>query len=397
MMHDRNNAAIMCAWAILTGAACATADEITSNTVWQGRITIREKITFSPRASLTIMPDAVIFFEAQGELVCAGKFHARGAAFTAAQPLTGKARLTLAAGGRLQDCAFSNLVTESKRYHNAFLSILGGPAAIESCRFDNCSAAEIVRGQEPAVSNCVFDGPDGVGLALFHCTAAKITGNVFQGGHRTAAMLKLNNTEDSRVAQNRFYGRGTAIELYGASRNNLLVADDCFDNTYGITLHAGAQNNTVLACLIDGARSIGLRVLGGADNLVRNCVVWRAGTGVHLGAREAAPAAATISILNSVFAGCGAAVFSGAASYSGVIAHNAFWENKSDLELGQGAFRTADNLFADPLFVDPENGNFRLQLREFNHPADSPLRSGGAPAGCAIGLFPAVINPLHAE
>ncbi len=374
---------------MVAGAGGAPAGEITSNTAWQGRIVIREKIVFSPRAALTIKPQASVFFEAQGELVCEGPFLAQAASFAAAQPLSGKSRLTLAGGGRFQDCVFSNLVTESKRFHNAFLSIRGGPVAIKNCRFEGCSAAEIVHGQESAVEGCLFDRPDGVGLALFHCTAAKITGNVCLGGGRTACWFKLNHSCSSRVARNRFCGRGTAIELYRASVNNLLVANDCFDNTYGITLHPGADKNVILACLIDGARAISVRVLGGADNLVRNCVIWHAGTGIHLGAREAAPAAADISIINSVFARCGAAIFNGMSSNAaGEIAHNAFWENQADLELGAGRFRPAGNLFTNPLFVDPENGNFRLQLREFNYPADSPLRSVGSPAGCSIGLFP---------
>lgn len=398
MMHDRNSTAILCAWAILAGAGGARAGEITSNTVWQGNIVVREKIVFSPRAALTIKPQASVFFEAQGELVCEGPFRAQAASFAAAQPLSGKSRLTLAGGGRFQDCAFSNLVTESKRFHNAFLSIRGGPVAIKNCRFEGCSAAEIVHGMEPSVDGCIFDNAAGTALALFHCTAARITGNVFQGGGRTAIMLKLNHSSGSRVTQNRFCGSGTAIELYRASVNNLLVANDCFDNTHGITLHPGADNNVVLACLIDGARAIGVRILGGTENLARNCVIWRAGTGVHLGAREAAQAAADISIINSIFARCGAAIFNGLSSNaSGEIAHNAFWENQADLELGAGSFRTAGNLFANPLFVAPENGNFRLQLRAFDHPVDSPLGAAGIPAGCSIGLFPAVLKQTEKE
>lgn len=366
---------------------------IDKNTVWKGTVEINDKVSVRQRVSLKVLPGAEIVFSDKGQLICEGNFSAEKAVFLANSPASGFSRMEFSGGLALKECTFKDIVTEKKRYHNAFLYATG-EVNILSCIFQGCSAVECVRTKEAVIDNCSFIEPVDNGLAFFHSTLAGITGNTFRGGERTSVFLKLNCSEQCRVKQNRFSGKGVGTELYGKSIKNIICINSYFDNTNGITIHNGSSENLIFSCLFDGSSYCGMRVLGGEKNLVRNCLFWNcAKYGILLSKfKESEIPSSSIKITNSAIASCGTGILCGEDFYSGEITYDSFWKNTKDTDGKTAKFKIEKNTMCDPLFVAPQDGNFRLQMKTFGYQADSPLLDAGYPEGSSIGLFISLIS-----
>ncbi|OGV46081.1 MAG: hypothetical protein A2017_03975 [Lentisphaerae bacterium GWF2_44_16] len=361
---------------------------IDKNTVWKGTVEIKDKVSVRQRALLKVLPGAEIIFSAKGQLLCEGKFSAEKALFKADVPASGFSRMEFSGSLTVKNCTFKGMITEKKRYHNAFLTA-DGDVDIASCTFENSSAVECVRTKEAVIKNSFFIEPVDIGLALFHSNLAEVAGNSFRGGERTSNMLKLNSVEKCRIKQNRFFGKGVGTELYGKSVKNIICMNSYFDNTNGMTIHNGSSENLIFSCLFDGSSYCGMRVLGGEKNLVRNCVFWNcAKYGILLSKfKESKIPSASIKITNTAISSCGTGILCGDDCYSGEITYGAFWKNAKDTDGKTAKFKIEKNIQSDPLFVAPQESNFRPRMKNFGYEADSPLLNAGYPEGSSIGLF----------
>jgi len=362
---------------------------IDKNTVWEGKIEISDKIELRQKATLKVKPDTEVIFKGGGQLICEGAFSAEKALFKADSVATGFSRMEFAGKLDLKNSCFKNIVTEDKRYHNAFLSVRGG-VNISSCTFENCSAVELVRTKEASVLDCIFYSPVDNGLVIFHSVSTVIENNVFQGGDKTSVLLKLNSAEGTRIKQNRFSGKGIGTYFYGTSKRNILCINSYFDNTKGIEINVTSAENLIFSCLFDGNSQAGIKIMGGIDNLIRNCVFYNCpASGILIPKfHEPQKIQASVKITNTAIISCGAPIICQETSFSGEITRNSLWQNKKNIE-NRGQFKIENNIHKNPLFVSPENGNFRLRSKNFGYEEDSPLLKAGFPEGTSIGLFPA--------
>jgi hypothetical protein len=285
------------------------------------------------------------------------------------------------------------MVSTERRYHNAFLRIYQSVVVMESNKFSNCSAVEFVRCVAPKIKeNRFYDSVD-TGLAIFHTRKAFIKGNIFKNSRKFITMLKLNKADLCRIISNRFLGDGVGVMFYGKSCENQVLANSFFDNRYAVDFRSQNSNdNLILSCSFMDSISSSILFRGGKNNSVRNCVIWNPkSTGVLIANFRKATGRKykiNLSFINNVFCGGKVGVFNRMDDAKVKVECNVFWDNKINFKGLPEDDLQKENIFTDPLFVNPDEGNFRLKQKAFGYENDSPLRGAGFSERTNIGLFP---------
>jgi len=324
-------------------------------------------------------------FKGGGRIHCRGAFHAEGALFEAEEAVEGQQRFVFASSRSVPvtftRCALRNLITNKLRYHNAFLTAIYARVTMRDCVIENTSTLEIMHTTAPVLTGNRFIRNVHRGVMVIACDRALVQGNHFELCAPNRPMLILLTSRNCRILENRFFGanRCLGLTIGGRSHTNRAVANSFFNCLFGIEFSGGKNpRNMLLGNLMLKPRYSGIRIRKcGERTLIRNCVVWgaqRAGLEVE--------EAAGLTVENCVFAKCAQLAILPDAGAPIESHHNRSWQNGSDKA------ERLNSLMADPLFVDPEAGNFRLMTEAFGHPQDSPLLRAGTPAGTSIGLYP---------
>jgi len=374
------------------------AAEIAESAVWSGAVTVSELVTVRAAGRLTVAPGAVVRFTGEGRLDCSGVFEAEGARFESDGELAGEARFhfrpTRGRLVRFDDCVLRDLITVKRRYHDAFFSVWYAQFAMRNCLIENTSTLEILH-----TTDALFSGNRVVGnvhrsVMLIACERARAWDNHFEPStFRRSTMLLLLSSQNCRIMRNRFFGFGHNVGLGLGARcsGNHAVANSFFECAIGISLDgADIRDNLFLGELILRPKRLGIAAAGCQEgNVFRNCVAWGAGS-----AGLEVKCAGRLSVRNCVFGANRQGVLLGEEGAAPELKHNCFWQSPNDAKLGTPEQLHADgNISQDPMFVDPDGGNFRLRTVAFGHPCDSPLVGAGTPAGVSIGLFPGAVGP----
>ncbi|MBC8443258.1 right-handed parallel beta-helix repeat-containing protein [PVC group bacterium] len=259
---------------------------------------------------------------------------------------------------------------------------------MEDWVIESTSPLEVMHATTPVLTGNRFVRNVHRGVMLIACERALVRGNHFDGCAPNRPMLILLTSRNCRILENRFFGANRCIGLTigGRSHTNRAVANSFFNCLFGIEFSGGKNpRNMLLGNLMFNPRYSGIRMRKcGERTLMRNCVVW--------GARRAGleiEEAAGLAVENCVFAKCAQSAILPDAEAAIEFRHNCFWQNGPDkAERPRGLRDGSTNVQTDPMFVDPEAGNFRLMTKAFGHPQDSPLLRAGAPGGTSIGLYP---------
>jgi len=210
-------------------------------------------------------------------------------------------------------------------------------------------------GSSPTVNNCLFSMNDSHGMRNLGVSNPTVTNCVFSMNSRTGM---VNSGGSPTVVNCVFIGNGRS-GMINAGTSPLVIGCQFIDNTTasqegGAGMHNNNSSPTVVNCLFAGNTSAAT------------------GGGIFNEGVAASPA-----IINCTFvgnSGFGGAMFSTGFATPTVI-NSILWDNSltqifddlaittllySDIEggwLGLGS----NNIDADPLFVDPANGDYRLQ------------------------------------
>lgn len=377
---------------VITGIVGATETTISQKTIWDSNIEIKNQIRFTRSASLRITPNAKIIFSEKGQLLCECSVEADGAEFSANGELVGKHRIYFTGQSvSLKNCTFNNMISVKKKYHNAFMAIFRPSSVLSGNHFRNCSAIELIHCKNPVIKDNTFEKTYNTGLVIFHTRKALIKQNKFLGDEKTSVMLKLNNAENSRIISNRFFDNGRGIMFYGKSEENQVIANSFFRNTIGIDFSSsGRGKNMVLGCTFSNTKANAMLFRGGTDEFVRNCVFYKTGScAVNIiKPINNIVIQQHISFTNNVIMAGKIGFNFKIKSINHKVTHNVFWQNDNNFSGIDEKTLIGKNIFADPMFVNPDDENFRLKSKEFGYESDSPLINSGIPEGTNIGLFP---------
>lgn len=240
----------------------------------------------------------------------------------------------------LNDCIFRNNGTGVSIQTNAFVNI-------NNCAFNNNTGPGISTGSNPGINNCTFTGNSNCGIYLTsgsptitNCTFTGNSSGPFDGGGGIR-----NGSGTSRITNCAFInnnGSGNGGGIYNTF-NNAIVTNCLFiGNSGGAIVNSGA-NPTITNCTFSG-NSGAPSGTGGIFNfssspILTNCILWgNSGWDIF---NQGGATTVTYSDIQSGFGGTG-------------------------------------NIAADPLFVNPGGGNYRLQ-------ANSPCIDSGNNAAITAG------------
>lgn len=364
--------------------------QISEKSQWQGERKITETITVNASASLTVSPGSRIFFGGEGKIICYGDFKAEKVIFEADSVLEGQSRIHIENPNRtveFRNCTFNNMVTMKRRYQNEFLHVYGGRFTMTGCEFNNCSALDVVRCPDALLENNIFNSPKDKAAVFSYCDRGNILNNVFHGGDGTQTFLTFYYSSNCSAISNRFYGKGYGIYFYGSTNNCRALSNFMFDTTVGFALWGEkVADNLILKNLVFKPGSMGFRIINcGIGNRIMNCVVWKAAySGVDFTEGK------ELYISDSVLTGGKFGVTLSPKAGNLILENDLFWENKKDFR-DESEKTVKKNLhFEDPLFVAPEEGNFRPQIKSFGYKQASPLINSGTIEGYSIGLYPVI-------
>lgn len=355
----------------------------TEKIVWTGKIEINEPTSIKSAISAE---NAEIIFKKSGFLICKEAFEAKNSVFRAEEAIEGKNRI-VCGDVSLQNCEFKNMITTNLRFHNAFFRSFRGKAKIIGCVFENCSAVELTLTRNATISDCRFISPVGVGLALFHSSKTQVIRNTFKASGKTTCLLKLNQSDHCQIAQNRFFDSTTGIVLYNRSSDNQLAANSFFNLSQGVLFDDSTQNNSIICCLFDHCGQAGVKIKGGFGVMIKNCVFYNCQNTAII-SLSVSESSRLFSLINSVIIGSKTGVFIKGAHSTIPLSHNLFWKNSKDVFDPSHNVKNQNAIYADPLFVAPEHGNFRPMSTSFGHEMNSPLLQAGTPREVSIGLYP---------
>jgi len=362
--------------------------ELERKTAWKGTVDISEKITVPAGGILTILPGTKVVFHKGGEIVCRnGTLDAVDAEFESDYRSENHFFSFESSNVKFKNCIFRNMYPGRARYsydkNRSFFYALYGTFSMTGCSLEKCSAIELVWIEKSLIENNLFNDVYQRALTFRICRNVVLLRNIFEAGNESSELLFLNCVDDSSVILNRFYGNVRAISLKDKSKGNAVISNSMFNSSIGIHVQGQAKNNLFFGNLIFKPSSSGLNFISaGKNNIISNCVVWGAkNNGIYIGKTN------DLIVRNSVFANCKYGINISNESEASVIEHNIIWNNNRDEKTIIEKLRLSKNLIEDPLFVDPENGNFRLQMKSFGYNENSPLLNAGYPDGSSIGLF----------
>ena len=157
-----------------------------------------------------------------------------------------------------------------------------------------------------------------------------------------------NRTGGNHIHHNRIYQCSRhGFVSYDRTDNNTISHNVIHDiASHGIAILG--QNSTVTHnILYNCATAIGTEV-GKGDHFVANNVVYKNGNGIRIMSRE------NTKIINNIVVANRYGI-TAHAERNPVCKYNCVWQNVRTRKDGEG------NIVADPLFVDPENGDFHLR------------------------------------
>ena len=351
-----------------------------------------DEVTVPAGSKLTVSPGARVMFKGKGRIQCRGAFHAEGAQFEAEEAVEGQQRFVFASSRSVPvtftRCALRNLITTKLRYHNAFFTAIYARVTMRDCVIENTSTLEIMHTTAPVLTGNRFMRNVHRGVMVIACDRALVQGNHFELCAPNRPMLILLTSRNCRILENRFFGANRCIGLTigGRSHTNRAVANSFFTCLFGIEFSGGKNpRNMLLGNLVFKPRYSGMRIRKCDERtLIRNCVVWGAGcAGIEI------EEAGELTVQNCVFAKCAQSTILSSAAVPVEFRHNCIWQSSREgSEVPRALAQASTNIQTDPMFVDPEAGNFRLMTTAFGHPKDSPLLRAGTPAGTCIGLYP---------
>ena len=353
--------------------------------------TVSEPVRIGYGGSLTISPGTLVRFTATGRIDCeGGSLRATGASFRAGERIEGHPRLRFgsARSAVFEDCTFEGLTAvDSSKHHECSIYCIYTPLILRRCTLTNCMTVAVFHTTAPEIAMNRFVRPADHALLVSHTDRARVSGNSFEAGEGAFSGLYLKAATNCVVSENRFFGNGEGVGAYlrYGARGNALLANTFSGCRTGVVLQDACEANTMVGNLVFRPRLFGFRIReSGPGNTVANCVVWGAGhAGLHV-ERMRAPA----TVRNCVFA-CGERGLTLSGDVLPELSHNCFWKNRRAPSEPAGVVMDAGSCLAvDPLFVDPERGNFRLRTKAFGHPLDSPLLGAGCPDGVSVGLYP---------
>ena len=199
----------------------------------------------------------------------------------------------------------------------------------------------------------------------------------FGAYNQDSAGICLDEAGDNRLAKNRIHDNQNGIRIYDyGSHNNIIENNVIYDNDYrGIWIYRTCTGNLATNnVLYNNGMEIHLGHGGehydpSGDNRFRNNILYaRPGGYGFVVDRHGDPGtlpAGTVIDFNNIYA---PGAIAGYIDGRGFITF-AEWQ--------AGSGQSAHGISADPLFVNPENGEFDLQSIEGGYPADSPCIDAG--------------------
>lgn len=165
-----------------------------------------------------------------------------------------------------------------------------------------------------------------IGTVLIFADSAVISRNVFNAASG-GEVLSVQSGQSTLVINNRFYLSG-GMGFTGYKTNNMIVANNLFSDTsaYGTTMNLMNSSSTIITNNVFDVKNSGITENSG-----------------------------TQQIYNNIFTGNDVALNIESTT---IHQYNLFWNNK--LDFGKGK-KDPTEITADPLFVNQQEGNYKLQ------------------------------------
>ncbi len=374
---------------LMLTAVLSASQVVTTKIVWKGKVTVNEPVTVKPPGSIEIHPGTEVNFTGNGRIYYISYgFKAGNAIFRADKPLEKYPRIFIRSGLNdsvsFKNCRFINLIC---RKTPAAVRTIFPKIEMLNCRFENCSTVNFNHDMHSDIGKNVFINSEGSGLMMAGSKYSRIHDNNFIAGKKSLVLLNMrSSSEFCEIIGNRFSDAPRmALFIHGKVNGNRIKDNSFFSCAIGIYLGGQDLRNISIHGNMISNNKTGIYFLnGGNNNQISNCVIWKCTTGLYAAAKKG-----TLNVQNSVFDKCGAAVSVRGKAIIPKLQHNCFWQNKKNFsETIDAAKIPQNNLFTDPLFVNPDQDNFRLKEKSFGYLVDSPLLKSGTPKGINIGLFP---------
>lgn len=180
--------------------------------------------------------------------------------------------------------------------------------------------------------------------------------------------IRFSNVANASVTLNRIHNCGSTGILYSGSDANIFNNLVYRNGEYGITLSSGSGHK-----------------------ITNNTVYGNTGGGLRLATSDATAVFSTV--LNNIVVSNGIGVKEpGGSSYGGqaILNHNNVFGNATNYDLSNAhssaGYRGTNSISQDPIFVDPNNNDFRLGRQQTGQPSDSPAINKGSNTAENLGL-----------
>lgn len=373
-------------------------EKITVPTTWENKVRVDKVIHISPPGKLKIKSGTTVTFKGDGRIECYNStFSAVNVSFIAEQPIKKHQRIYIRNNTRdvtmFKNCLFKNIVSTDNPPNNAAVRTFFTSLKMIDCTLIQCSAFDVNHDIDSVYKGNLILQPVGTGFALCGGKYGQIINNYFESGPETDRLLFLRSSSQyCSVGSNRFLGakEKTALFIHGDAVGNQICNNSFFDNPTGIYLGGKKIREQLISGNLFSNNGIGINIFScGKNNKIQNCIMWKStiyGMTINSDAQ-------TVTVNNCVFLNDNQGIKISNKSPLPVLKNNCFWKNRNNFSPKLDSQDvTKENLFVDPGFVAPEEGNFRLKIPSFGYKETSPLINTGTPKGLSIGLFPSITD-----